>query len=46
MGVRAEVGVARAQLVEAGLLPDPTIRWECGNVVARLLTHPEAGADR
>lgn len=32
--LRAEVGVRRALLVEAGLLPDPEIGWDAMNVVA------------
>lgn len=32
--VRAEVGVRRALLVEAGLLPDPEVGWDAMNVLA------------
>ena len=42
---RAELGVARAQLVEAGLLPDPTIGWESGNVVADFITEGKSTAN-
>lgn len=43
--LRAEIGVARAQLVEAGLLPDPTIGWESGNVVADFITDRKSTAN-
>ncbi len=43
--LRAEVGVARAELVVAGLLPDPTIGWESGNVVADFLTERKSSAN-
>lgn len=43
--LRAEVGVARAQLVEAGLLPDPTIGWEAGNVIADFITDRKSSAN-
>ncbi len=32
--VRAEVGVSRARLVEAGLLPDPAVGWDAMDVLA------------
>lgn len=37
-GLRARIGVARAQLVEAGLLPDPVVGWDAMNVVADFVT--------
>lgn len=43
--LRAEIGVARAQLVEAGLLPDPTIGWEAGNVFADFITDGKSTAN-
>jgi cobalt-zinc-cadmium efflux system outer membrane protein len=43
--LREEVGVARAELVEAGLLPDPTIGWESGNVVADFITDRKSSAN-
>ena len=43
--LRAEIGVTRAQLVEAGLLPDPTIGWEAGNVVADFITDRKSTAN-
>ena len=43
--LRAEVGVTRAELVEAGLLPDPTIGWEAGNVVADFITDRKSTAN-
>lgn len=36
--LRAEVGVTAAELVQAGLLPDPSIGWEAGNVIADFIT--------
>ena len=42
---RSEIGVARAQLVEAGLLPDPTIGWEAGNVIADFITDRKSTAN-
>lgn len=35
--VRSQIGVARALLVEAGLLPDPEIGWDAMNVLASAL---------
>ncbi len=43
--VRAEIGVARAELVEAGLLPDPTLGWESGNVFADFITDRKSTAN-
>lgn len=43
--LRSEIGVARAQLVEAGLLPDPTIGWEAGNVIADFITDRKSTAN-
>lgn len=43
--VRAEIGVAQAELVVAGLLPDPTIGWESGNVVADFITDRKSTAN-
>lgn len=43
--LRAEVGVARAELVQAGLLPDPVIGWEAMNVVADFITDRKSSAN-
>lgn len=43
--LRAEIGVARAQLVEAGLLPDPVIGWDAMNVVADFVTERKSSAN-
>lgn len=40
---RAEIGVARAQLVEAGLLPDPVVGWDAMNVVADFMVERKSG---
>lgn len=42
---RAEVGVTRAQLVEAGLLPDPVVGWDAMNVVADFSTDGKSSAN-
>ena len=42
---RAEVGVARALLVEAGLLPDPVVGWDAMNVVADFVADRKSGAN-
>lgn len=42
---RAEVGVTRAQLVEAGLLPDPVVGWDAMNVVADFTTDGKSSAN-
>lgn len=42
---RAQVGVARAQLVQAGLLPDPVIGWDAMNVVADFATERKSSAN-
>lgn len=43
--LRAEVGVARAELVQAGLLPDPVIGWEAMNNVADFITDRKSSAN-
>lgn len=43
--LRAEIGAAQAQLVQAGLLPDPTIGWEAGNVIADFITDKKSTAN-
>lgn len=43
--LRADIGVARAELIEAGLLPDPTIGWEAMNVVADFVTERKSSAN-
>jgi outer membrane protein TolC len=43
--LRAEIGVARAQLVEAGLLPDPVIGWDAMNVVADFTTERKSSSN-
>lgn len=45
LALRAEVAVADAQLVEAGLLPDVTIGWEAGNNVADFITEGKSSAN-
>ncbi len=37
LAVRKEMGIAEAELVEAGLLPDPELGWDSMNVVAELV---------
>lgn len=43
--LREEIGVARAQLVEAGYLPDPVIGWDAMNVVADFTTERKSSAN-
>lgn len=43
--LRADIGVARAELVQAGLLPDPVIGWEAMNNVADFITDRKSSAN-
>jgi cobalt-zinc-cadmium efflux system outer membrane protein len=42
-GARAEAGIQNALLVEAGLLPDPTIGWDAMDVVASRIDEGSSG---